>query len=162
MTGNWIAVASAEHVRRGREEGFMQVCHGKVSPLRRIRPGDRVAYYSPTTAFRGSDRLQALTAIGIVQDREPYQYDMGGGFCPFRRDVAWLAAREAPIQPLLPMLDFATGKRNWGYQLRFGLFAISEHDLRIIADAMEATVPTEPQVLQISSRRSGHSTSRCT
>lgn len=162
MTGNWIAVASAEHVRRGRGQGFMQVCHGKASPLRRIRAGDRVVYYSPTTIFRGRDRLQAFTAIGIVRDGEPYQYDMGGGFRPFRRDVEWLAGREAAIQPLLPLLDFSAGARNWGYQLRFGLFAISEHDLRIIADAMEATLPAEPQVLQISSRRSGHSTSRCT
>ena len=34
---NWIAVASAEHARRGRdgwqvEQGFMQVCHGKLAP----------------------------------------------------------------------------------------------------------------------------------
>jgi len=45
---NWIAVASAEHVRRGQSEGFMQVCHGKAAPLRRVRPGNRVVYYSPT------------------------------------------------------------------------------------------------------------------
>ena len=47
MTGHWIAVASAEHVRRGKREGFMQVSHGKAAPLKRIRPGDRVVYYSP-------------------------------------------------------------------------------------------------------------------
>ena len=162
MTSDWIAVASAEHVRRGRDQGFMQVCHGKASPLRRIRPGDRVVYYSPTTIFRGRDRLQALTAIGIVRNGGPYQYDMGGGFSPFRRDVEWLAACEAPIQPLLPMLDFAVGARNWGYELRSGLFAISEHDLRIIAAAMQAALPAKLEADQISSRRSGHSTSRCT
>ena len=33
----WIAVASAEHVRRGRSEGFMQVNHGKQGPLKRIQ-----------------------------------------------------------------------------------------------------------------------------
>ncbi|MFI4997730.1 MAG: EVE domain-containing protein, partial [Hyphomicrobiales bacterium] len=77
MSGNWIAVASAEHVGRGRAAGFMQVCHGKAAPLRRIRPGDRVAYYSPTTEFRGTDRLQAFTAIGIVREGEPYRVDMG-------------------------------------------------------------------------------------
>lgn len=32
---SWIAVASAEHVRSGRSQGFMQVCHGKAAPLRR-------------------------------------------------------------------------------------------------------------------------------
>jgi hypothetical protein len=49
-----------------------------------------------------------------------------GSFKPYRRDVAWVDAREAPIRRLLDRLDFRAGKSNWGYQLRFGLFAISE------------------------------------
>jgi EVE domain-containing protein len=65
-TNSWIAVASAEHVRIGRAQGFMQVCHGKAAPLRRLAPGDRIAYYSPTESFGGKDRLQAFTAIGVV------------------------------------------------------------------------------------------------
>lgn len=136
----WIAVASAEHVRRGREEGFMQVCHGKAAPLRRIRPGDHVVYYSPTAEFRKPDRLQAFTAIGIATAGMPYQVDMGGGFLPFRRDVDWRPAREAPIRPLLDQLDFTADSRNWGYQLRFGLFAIGAHDLAVIAAAMDTVL----------------------
>lgn len=139
---SWIAVASAEHVRLGRAGGFMQVCHGKAAPLRRIRPGDRVAYYSPSEVFRGKDRVQAFTAVGVVRAGEPYRVDMGGGFVPFRRDVDWLAAEaEAPIQPLLATLDFTGGARNWGYQLRFGLFPITDHDWRLIAGAMRASPP---------------------
>ena len=76
---NWIAVASADHVRRGRSGGFMQVCHGKAAPLRRVSPGDGVAYYSPTETFGGKDRLQAFTAIGVVAPGAPYQADMGDG-----------------------------------------------------------------------------------
>nr|MBP9643026.1 EVE domain-containing protein [Budvicia sp.] len=45
MTRYWIAVACYEHVRIGREGGFMQVCHGKAAPLKRLREGDIVAYY---------------------------------------------------------------------------------------------------------------------
>ncbi len=138
---NWIAVASAEHVKLGRAGGFMQVCHGKAAPLRRIRPGDRVAYYSPTEIFRGKDKLQAFTAIGVVKAGEPYPFDMGGGFVPFRRDVGWLEAEKTSIHPLLGTLDLTAGVGNWGYQLRFGLFAVSDHDLRLIADAMKATLP---------------------
>jgi EVE domain len=133
---DWIAVASAEHVQRGRAAGFMQVCHGKAGPLRRIRPHDRVAYYSPTLEFRGSDKCQAFTALGIVCDRPPYQPEAEGEFSPHRRDVRWLATRDAPIKPLLEVLEFSAGRRNWGYQLRFGLFRISDHDMRIIAKAM--------------------------
>jgi hypothetical protein len=138
MSRNWIAVASADHVRLGREAGFMQVHHGKAAALRRIAPGDCVIYYSPTAAFGGKDKLQAFTAIGVVSDGDPYQADMGDGFRPFRRDVAWLDAHEAPIQPLLGVLEFTAGNRNWGYQLRFGLFPISDRDRQIIAEAMQA------------------------
>ena len=139
MSGRgWIAVASAEHVRIGRAGGFMQVCHGKAAPLRRLRPGDRVVYYSPTATFRGGDTLQAFTALGTVKEGEVYQADMGGGFHPFRRDVAWSDAAQTPIRPLLGALDLAAGGRSWGYQLRFGLFAVSDHDMAVIAQAMGA------------------------
>jgi hypothetical protein len=136
MSRNWIAVASAEHVRLGRSKGFMQVCHGKAAPLRRIRPGDGVVYYSPTNVFRGNDRLQSFTALGVVRDGAPYRADIGDGFEPFRRDVDWRAAAEVPIRPLLGRLQFTTAKRNWGYQLRFGLFEISGPDMAVIAEAM--------------------------
>jgi hypothetical protein len=114
----------------------MQAGHGKAAPLRRVRSGDRVACYSPATVFGGKDRLQAFTAIGIARDGEPYQVDTGDGFRPFRRDVVWLAAQEAPIQPLLDRLELTSGVPNWGYKFRFGLFAISDHDMDIIAAAM--------------------------
>jgi EVE domain len=136
MSRNWIAVASAERVRIGRSKGFMQVCHGKAAPLRRIQPGDGIVYYSPTSVFRGKDQLQSFTAIGAVRDGAPYQADVDGGFMPFRRDVDWHRGDETPIKPLVGRLEFTTGKRNWGFQLRFGLFEISEHDMAMIAAAM--------------------------
>jgi len=139
MSGNWIIVASADHVRRGKEGRFIQACHGKAAPMRRIKPGDNVICYSPSGEFRGNDKLRAFTAIGIVAAGEPYRFDGGGGFSPYRRDVDWLEAGEAPILPLLEVLEFSAGAPNWGYRLRFGILAISEHDFRAIADAMAAT-----------------------
>ncbi|MEN3930837.1 EVE domain-containing protein [Microvirga sp. W0021] len=132
----WVAVASADHVMVGRAGGFMQVCHGKGGPLRRIKPGDRVVYYSPSQQFKGKDKLQAFTAIGIVEERDPYQFDMGGGFIPFRRDVSWFDARPVPIRLLLEQLDFTSGNKHWGYQLRYGLFEISTHDMELIMRVM--------------------------
>lgn len=137
MSGRcWVAVASADHVARGLAGGFMQVCHGKAAPLRRIRPGDRVVYYSPTTVFGQRQVLQAFTALGIVQAGEPYAFDMGGGFVPYRRDVAWQATQPAPIAGLLDHLAFTRGKRNWGYPMRLGLFDITPDDMAHIARAM--------------------------
>lgn len=139
MTRYWIAVASAEHARRGRE-GFMQVNHGKKAPLQRIRAGDGVAYYSPAETIGGKDRLQSFTTIGRVRDEALYQGVMGGDFTPWRRNVDYAEAAAARIAPLLDQLEFTRGKTNWGYQLRFGLFEISEHDFRTIAAAMGADV----------------------
>jgi len=126
MSRNWLAVASAEHVEIGRDAGFMQVCHGKATPLRRVQPGDRVVYYSPNRiyspshALRGKDRLQA---------------DMGFGFHPYRRDVAWHDAESAPLAVLQDELAF-TQETNWGYRLRQGLIEISDADMTTIAEAM--------------------------
>ncbi|MHB1882147.1 MAG: hypothetical protein ACYCPA_08160 [Acidithiobacillus sp.] len=36
------------------------------------------------------------------------------------------------------MMEFSAGKQNWGYQFRFGIFAISDHDMNVIAAAMGA------------------------
>jgi hypothetical protein len=139
---NWIAVACAEHVARGLQFGGMQVCHGKGAPLRRLHAGDCVAYYSPTTAMGGHDKRQAFTAAGIVRDERVYQVDMGGGFQPFRRDVAWFAAVEAPIHALLARLELTRDRRNWGYAFRFGLLGVSDHDMDAIVEAM--TSPDDP------------------
>lgn len=138
---HWIAVASAEHARRGRDHqptGFMQVGHGKEAPLRRLAAGDTVAYYAPAEVLGGKDRLQRFVSIGLVQSGEPYRADMGNGFVPWRRDVRYLPAQEAPIAPLLPLLRFIDDAKHWGYKFRFGLFDIGAHDMALIAEAMLA------------------------
>ena len=134
----WIAVASADHVEAGRKGGFMQVCHGKSSPLARVKPGDTVVYYSPSTKMKGGEKRQAFTAAGIVDNQDIYRFDMGNGFVPWRRDVHWLDTQATPIHPLLDALEFTRGKRNWGYQFRFGLFSISAADRKVILAAMQA------------------------
>lgn len=133
----WIAVACAEHSRRGKARGFMQVCHGKGAPLRRLKAGDGVVYYAPSTTMVAKDRLQSFTTIGRVKDARTYQAEMDG-FRPFRRDVIYRDAREAPIAPLLGELELTRGKANWGYAFRFGLVEVSATDFARIAQAMGA------------------------
>lgn len=133
---SWIAVASAEHVKTARAQGFMQVCHGKKAPLTRLKPDDRIIYYSPTVTFGGRDALQSFTAIGRVESSSLYQVNMGNGFYPFRRAVYWFESREVEIKLLLENLELAKNKKHWGSQFRFGLFEISEQDLQLIYAAM--------------------------
>ena len=124
-SSNWVAVASAEHVAIGRAGGFMQVGHGKGAPLKRLHGGDRIAYYSPMRRLGGKEACQAFTAIGTVRDERIYQGRMADGFEPFRRDVDWCDAHEAPIRALLDALSFTQGKSNWGVAFRFGLLKVT-------------------------------------
>ena len=145
MRNNWIAVASAEHARRGcatPARGYMQVSHGKCAPLKRVLPGDRVAYYAPTITMGGKEKCQSFVSIGLVQAGEPYAFDMGGGFVPFRRDVAYVPAQETSILPLLDQFEFVEDRARWGYKFRFGLFKIGDGDMRLIAQAMQADLPS--------------------
>lgn len=138
---HWIAVASAEHALRGRDHaplGFMQVCHGTCTPLKRLRAGDVVAYYAPARTMAGKDKLQSFVSLGVVQPGEPYAFDMGGGFVPHRRDVRYVSAQPAPIVPLLDGFEFIQDRQRWGYKFRFGLFEVSASDMRLIARAMQA------------------------
>ena len=141
MNRGWIAVACADHVALGVAGGFMQVCHGKAAPLRRMRPGDYVAYYSPTESFGVRRSLQAFTAIGVIRDSEPYCFDMGAGFQPWRRNVDWLVSQPANIRPLLGKLEFTAGRGStWGFPLRFGVLAASDADMTVIGEAMKASL----------------------
>ena len=150
MTACWVAVASAEHVAIGRAQGFMQVGHGKGAPLKRLHAGDRIAYYSPVRVFGTKDACQAFTAVGVVRDERVYQGQMtntgGDDFKPFRKDVDWFAAQEAPIRPLLESLSFTPGKSNWGYAFRFGLLKVTEADMDLIVRAMHAIHATRAGV----------------
>jgi hypothetical protein len=132
----WIGVASRDHVERGVAGGFCQLCHGKAAPLRRMGPGDWIAYYAPRTQFKDGAPLQAFVALGRVVDDRVFQHDMGGGFVPFRRRVDFAPSRAAAIKPLLPRLSFIRKKESWGYVFRFGLIEIPEADFRTIAEAM--------------------------
>jgi hypothetical protein len=139
MTKYWIGVASRDHVRTGKAGGFCQLCHGKAAPLRRLKAGDRIIYYSPRERMRDGAPVRAFTAIGEVAAEEPAPHDTGGGFVPYRRSVTFYKASDAPILPLLPLLSFTRDRRQWGTALRQGVFAINRNDYDIIACAMGAT-----------------------
>lgn len=132
----WIGVASKEHVQRGVSGGFAQVCHGKAGPLKLMKEGDWIVYYSPTIQFGQRELCQSFTAIGKIKAREPYAFAMSEDFIPWRRDVAFVKSQEVPIQILLNELSFIKDKLKWGFPFRRGCFEVTENDFEIIAKAM--------------------------
>ena len=135
-TRYWVIVASKNHVLRGVQAGIAQANHGKAAPLKRMQVNDGVLYYSPKVEFEGNEKLQAFTAIGHVVGEAVYQFDMGGGFIPYRRDVKYLPCNDLPIQPLIPALTFIENKSSWGYAFRYGFFEIPKADFDLIASKM--------------------------
>lgn len=142
----WIGVASRDHVLKGVEGGFCQLCHGKSSFLKRLASGDWIVYYSPRTEMRGGEVVQAFTAIGEVLEGDPYLFDMGNGFIPYRRNVRFELAPEAPIKSLIDDLSFIKNKKSWGHVFRFGALEIPEGDFQRIAKGMNVEVPSSQGV----------------
>lgn len=132
----WIIVASRDHVHNGVEGGFAQACHGKASPLNRMKAGDGVIYYSSKEHFGQDEKCQRFTAIGRVNGDLTYTHDVGNGFVPARRNVVFVPCSEAPIQPLIDQLTFIKDKKKWGAPFRFGLLEVPEADFRLIANQM--------------------------
>lgn len=134
---DWLAVASAEHVALGVAQGFMQVCHGKSAPLRRLRAGDRIAYYSPGVEMGGPARLRSITAFGVVADAGLEQVEMAPGFHPWRRRVRWISDRRVPVADLRADPRFILSGEGWGAKLRYGLLRIDAASMDMIAAAVE-------------------------
>lgn len=68
----WIGVASRDHVLKGVNGGFAQLCHGKEAPLKKMNVGDWLIYYSSKESFKGNKPYQKFTAIGRVIDDNVY------------------------------------------------------------------------------------------
>ena len=137
----WVNTISREHVEGGVEGGFTQADHGRDTRLRRLRPGDRIVFYSPRTSYPDGEPLQQFTAIGTVAGEEPYRVTMRDDFHPWRLAVDFDVSRPAGIRPLLPRLSFTADRRNWGLVFRRGLFEIPEDDFEVIARAMAVDSP---------------------
>jgi hypothetical protein len=130
----WLGVVSQAHVMRGVKGGFAQLCHGKAQPLRRMRKGDWLVYYSPAVEMNG-EPLRAFTAVGRVEDDEVFQYDMGNGFVPFRRRVKYARIKPVLLETLQRRLELC-GRPNWGMALRRGHLPLTPKDFATISSAM--------------------------
>lgn len=135
-TQYWIIVASKDHVQKGVQGGFAQACHGKASPLQKMKNGDFVIYYSGKTYFDTPEKCQKFTAIGRIEDDTVFQVEMEPGFCPSRIKVNFFPCREVPIRPLIHQLDCIPNKKHWGYPFRKGILKIDAHDFNLVAEQM--------------------------
>ena len=134
MTRFWIGVVSKEHVLRGVQGGFCQVCHGKKAPLNRMKKGDYLLYYSPKYQLKGQEKLQAFTAVGKILDDTAYQVEMFEDFFPFRRDVSYYQpVKDCHIEQVRTHPEW----RQYASQIRYGHFEVSKEFFLYIFEQMK-------------------------
>jgi predicted RNA-binding protein len=132
----WIATISKEHAQRAINGGFIQVCHGKEGPLKRMQKEDYILIYSSKITMEGNEKCQCFTALAKVIGDEVYAFQMTENFVPFRRNIQFMKANEVSILPLIENLEFIPNKKSWGYPFRYGFFEINENDFNFITSKM--------------------------
>ena len=129
-----MGTVSKEHVMIGVEGNFCQLCHGKSTPLKRMKKGDILIYYSPKISLNSDVKFQEITAIGKIKDENVYQFQMTENFIPYRRDVDYLKLNgKCTINELRKHPEWI----KYAKQLRYGHFEISEDFFRFIYDLMK-------------------------
>ena len=137
MTAYWLGVAARRHVEAGVRGGYAQLGHGKHAAVASLRADDWLIYYAPREALEGGEPVQAFVAAGRVRPGKTYQVDARDGFRPFRVDIDYADAKEAPVRPLLAKLEFTRDLgSHWGAAFRTSKRRLSGHDAGIIANAM--------------------------
>lgn len=134
MNKYWIGVASEDHVKHGVMGGFCQLCHGKSSPLKKMKQGDWIIYYSPKESLSTKEPCQKFTAIGEIINSTVYQVEMYPGFKPYRLNVKFLDSITPVPLHLVSKLPLWQEYRS---RLRFGHFEIPKELFVIISDLMK-------------------------
>jgi hypothetical protein len=140
----WLGVISAEHARNAVGQGIIQLNHGKRHGVARLGHGDGFVIYSPSERMGEKTPLRAFTAVGVIDDDEPYlaePMNMGrhGTVQPWRRRVAYAEAEPVALADITGELEL-TRKPNWGYALRRGLVELDVADFETIRDSMTGHV----------------------
>lgn len=136
ITRFWIIVASKDHVRTAVANGIAQACHGQNMPIKRMKKGDLIIYYSGKQTMGQSKKCQEFTALGKVSDDEVYEIKVSEDFCPSRRNIKFVECKDTPIISLIDNLDFIQNKKSWGYPFRYGFLEIGQHDFKLISTQM--------------------------
>ena len=129
-TGYWVGIASHDHVLGAVQGGFCQLGHGKEAPVRRLKLGDVIVFYSPRESMGSGAVLQAFTAAGRILDDIPYEAEQSASFRPYRRRTKFFESGQAPVHPLLQDLTFTRGLASWGSAFRRGAFCITPDDFQ--------------------------------
>ncbi len=130
-----MIVASRDHARRGLDDGFIMVNHGKRAPLARMKQRDGIVVYSPTTTFPKGAPLRAITIVGTVTGTEPEPSNV----------IANGYRRRADLHEIEPLTLDRVRDHLPTNRLRFGCFELSPLDAAAIWQLVEDQPPRQSQ-----------------
>ncbi len=131
----FVGLADRFHVDMMRSDGVVVLGIRNDAGVRRVKPGDRVAYYSPKEAPDGPP-LRAFTGLAEVAGGGPFMWPKDEPEIWARR-ADWLEhAVDVPIRVLLESLEFIRNPKNWGFYLRGSYREIGGGDHALISRAM--------------------------
>jgi len=142
-TRYWIGVVSLDHVQSEIEGGFVQLAQGEELPLKRMKAGDWLIYYSSRPEEKSKEPYQAFTAVARMTDSDVYSVFALNGFVYFRRNARYFPCHHTAIKPLIEKLSFIVNKKRWGFPFRTGHFEITPEDFEVITSAMGLSVVKE-------------------
>lgn len=129
----WLAVISLDHAKIAAGSSFLQVCHGKIAPLRRTSAEDQFFIYSPKTGMGRGESIMSITYRGSFDDEHIYQVEQSPDFFPYRKKVTFdYSFKPVPIHSI-PGMEF-TAKSNWGLMMRRGFIELSAADAARISE----------------------------
>lgn len=134
---HWIAVISLEHAEIAARSGFLQVCHGKMGPLKHTSAGDEFFIYCPRTGMGSGEVIKRVTFQGHFNDNRIYQVEQFPGFHPYRKDVTFDTGFQ-PVDILSVSGLELTSNPRWGMLARRGFFEISSHDAALLRQSRAA------------------------
>ena len=117
-----VGVVHRRQVLVVRDGGFVAFSHGRESPVRALRRGDKVTCYAPKADMNGTP-VPAFVAHATVTGCAPYQRTIASGYAPRLRDAVFDEDVEVPDRSLLE-------------QLGGGQFRLGADDVTQIAGAM--------------------------
>lgn len=147
----WVHIVSLDHVRQSVAGAFIQSSQGEKDRLAALSRRDYVVFYSPRTKFRKGKPLQEFSALGMVEDGEPYRVQGGQGDL-WQCHMTYLDAQPVSLQSLVDDLAFIPDKERWELPYSRGLFEIEQGDFLNIARAMgvmsELALQSEERLLE--------------
>lgn len=132
-----VVVASQDHCQRWMKEWFVQACHGKIRPMKKMSKWDIIFLYAPKKEFGKDEKLQAFVWMLKVTSDEIEQVEMFPWFTPYRKHTQTIATANIYLHDLKGKIAFFTDNKNIWLEMRKWFFQLPDEDGKLLQQMFE-------------------------